>query len=130
MPVKTIMLIPLAEMTLSEKLVDATTVTLVGMGTVVVSLSVIGELFTLVHHLFASLEAIATAQESQLADEKSAAIVDAQLVPVIVAAATAALGRQVVVRRITFINRDTVSGWAEAGRTLQHSSHNIRRNTT
>ena len=129
MPVKTIMLIPLAEMTLSEKLVDATTVTLVGMGTVFVSLWVIGELFLLLHRWFESREGIATAQESPLAEE-AAAMVDAQLVPVIVAAATAALGRQVVVRRITFINRDTVSGWAEAGRTLQHSSHNFRRNTT
>jgi hypothetical protein len=53
---------------------------------------------------------------------------DAHLIALIAAAATVALGRPVAVRRITFINRDTVSGWAEAGRTSIHLSHNPRRN--
>lgn len=49
------------------------------------------------------------------------------LIAVLAAAATAALGRRVAIRRITFINRDTVSGWAEAGRTSIQMSHNLRR---
>jgi uncharacterized membrane protein len=50
-----------------------------------------------------------------------------RLIAILAAAATAALGRRVVIRRITFINRDTVSGWAEAGRTSIQMSHNLRR---
>ena len=42
----------LAEMTLAEKLRDALTVTIVGMGTVFVSLYLMGELFTLLHRYF------------------------------------------------------------------------------
>jgi len=53
--------------------------------------------------------------------------INPRLIAILTAAATAALGRRVVVRRITFINRDTVSGWAEAGRTSIQLSHNLRR---
>jgi hypothetical protein len=53
--------------------------------------------------------------------------IDAHLVPILVAAATAAVGRRVVVRRIKFVSRNTISGWAEAGRAAIQSSHNIRR---
>lgn len=49
------------------------------------------------------------------------------LVAVLTAAALAAVGRRAAVRRITFINRDTVSGWATAGRTSIQLSHNLRR---
>ncbi len=49
------------------------------------------------------------------------------LLPVLIAAATAVLGCPVVVHRITFLNQDTVSGWAEAGRMSLHLSHNFRR---
>ena len=52
---------------------------------------------------------------------------DPRLIAILTAAATAAIGCRVVVRRITFINRDTVSGWAEAGRTSIQLSHNLRR---
>ncbi|MEX2092850.1 MAG: OadG family transporter subunit, partial [Pirellulales bacterium] len=41
-----------AVMTLAEKLADAAAVTIVGMGTVFVSLYVIGEIFTLLHRYF------------------------------------------------------------------------------
>ncbi len=51
-----------------------------------------------------------------------------ELVAILTAAAMAILGRRVAVRRITFINQNTVSGWAEAGRISIHSSHNVRRN--
>lgn len=53
---------------------------------------------------------------------------DPRLLAVLVAAAATMVGKPVAVRRITFINRDTVSGWAEAGRTSIHQSHNPRRN--
>jgi cell division protein FtsX len=52
---------------------------------------------------------------------------DPRLIAILAAAATAAVGRRVQIRRITFINRDTVSGWAEAGRTSIQMSHNLRR---
>ncbi|NJL30705.1 MAG: hypothetical protein HC898_03225 [Phycisphaerales bacterium] len=54
-----------------------------------------------------------------------------QLIAVIAAAATAALGgagKQVVVKRITTRKAITApSAWAEMGRVVVHSSHNIRR---
>lgn len=52
---------------------------------------------------------------------------ESRLVAILTAAAMAVVGRPVVVRRITFINQNTVSGWAEAGRQSIHYSHNIRR---
>ncbi len=55
-------------------------------------------------------------------------LTNAKLVAVITAAAVAYLGKRVAVRRITFINQNTVSGWAEAGRLSIHTSHNVRRN--
>lgn len=54
--------------------------------------------------------------------------VNGDLVAILTAAAMACLGRRVAVRRITFINQNTVSGWAEAGRLSIHTSHNVRRN--
>jgi hypothetical protein len=53
--------------------------------------------------------------------------ITSHLIPILAAAAAAAIGRRVVIRRITFINRDTVSGWAVAGRTSIQLSHNLRR---
>lgn len=53
-------------------------------------------------------------------------VVDAKLIAILTAAAMAAVGRAVVVRRVTFINRRTVSGWAEAGRSDIHTSHQVR----
>lgn len=54
--------------------------------------------------------------------------IDPNLLVVLTAAATAALGTPVVVRRITFLDSKTVSGWAEVGRTALHWSHNLPRN--
>jgi hypothetical protein len=54
----------------------------------------------------------------------------AQKVVVIAAAAAAAataLGRAVRVKRITFLNQNTISAWAEAGRLTIHNSHRIGR---
>ena len=52
---------------------------------------------------------------------------DARRLAVISAAAYAAAGRPVRIRRVTFINENTVSGWKEAGRQAVQSSHNLRR---
>ncbi len=62
-----------------------------------------------------------TPATESLADDHS------RLIAVITAAVMAVLGRRIAVRRITFINQNTVSGWAEAGRQSIHYSHNIRR---
>ncbi len=120
----------LAAMTLGEKLADAFTVAVVGMGTVFVALWLIGEVFTLLHRFFERREGgHAIESEAQSGDQAPAEVsaTDSHLVPILVAATTAALGRRVVVRRIKFINRNTISGWAEAGRAEIQSSHNIRR---
>jgi hypothetical protein len=53
---------------------------------------------------------------------------DPELLVVLTAAAAAALGTPVMVRRITFLDQKTVSGWAEVGRTALHWSHNLPRN--
>lgn len=55
---------------------------------------------------------------------------DPVLIAVITAAAVAAMGgggAPVRVRRITFVNHNTISGWAESGRLNIHASHNTRR---
>ena len=52
---------------------------------------------------------------------------DATTLAVITAAAVAAVGRPVRVQRITFINHNTISAWAERGRVSIQGSHNIRR---
>ena len=116
----------LAAMSLDEKLLDATTLTIVGMGTVLVCLWLIGDIFNLLGRLFSSTPPVA---KHAVGDGVVAASgIDAHLIPIITAAATAAVGRRVMVHRITFINSNTVSGWAEAGRTSIHQSHNLRRN--
>lgn len=118
----------LAKATLVEKLFDALTVAVVGMGTVFVSLWIIGELFTLLHRVIEAKESRETGEETEVGTAAdSASGLDAHLVPILIAAATAAVGRRVVVQRIRFINRNTVSGWAEAGRAAIQTSHNLRR---
>ncbi len=54
--------------------------------------------------------------------------IDPRLLAILVAAATAVTGRRVVLRRVTFIEQNTVSGWAEAGRNSIQTSHNLHRN--
>ena len=123
----------LAEMTLAEKVRDALAVTIVGMGTVFVSLYLMGELFALLHRYF---HGRAASDEPELASQAKSARtpepaldprLNPVLIPVLVAAATAVVGRRVLVRRITFVNRNTVSGWGEAGRASIQTSHNLRR---
>jgi hypothetical protein len=66
-----------------------------------------------------------TASTSRVTSQES---FDPELLVVLAAAATAALGTPIVVRRITFLDQNTVSGWAEVGRTALHWSHNLPRN--
>lgn len=129
----------LGEATFAEKLLDSITVTVVGMGIVVMALLVMGEIFKLLGQLLASPPPIEdkprpssiptvspqdARPESRSVDSEPT---DSQLIVILAAAATAALGRRVKVRRITFINHNTVSGWAEAGRIFIQTSHNIQR---
>jgi hypothetical protein len=116
-----------AAMSLNEKLLDATTLAIVGMGTVLVCLWLIGDIFALLRRAFGGAPPVNVAHGDS-APHGSAPAIDAHLIPLITAAATVALGRRVMVHRITFINSNTVSGWAEAGRTSIHLSHNLRRN--
>lgn len=117
----------LAAMTFEEKMLDAVTVTIVGMGIVFVSLFVMGEIFKLLGRLLIR-EAAPEPAPQPVPRAVPADAVDPNLVVVLAAAATAAVGKRVVVRRITFINHNTVSGWSEAGRLGIQTSHNIRRN--
>ncbi len=52
---------------------------------------------------------------------------DGRTLALLTAAACAAVGRPVRVRHITFLNKNTISAWSEAGRISIQSSHNLRR---
>lgn len=124
----------LGAMTLQEKLVDAVTVTIVGMGIVVVSLVIMGEIFKLLGFLLireakpqpeTESAPVAKSVAKSSAESKQE---QARLIAVLSAAATVAVGKRVMVKRVTFINHNTISGWSEAGRLSIQTSHNIRRN--
>lgn len=90
-------------------------------------------LFLKVQSLSMQIDALKKRREQGAAGNESLprlvpAPADAELVAILTAAAVACLGRRIVVRRITFLNQNTVSGWAEAGRLSIHTSHNVRRN--
>ena len=103
--------------TLAETLAGADTTILV-----VVAVCVVGGIFAL---LYRNLHG--RAGQGEAATTATSSGISPHLVPILAAAAAVAIGRRVVVRRITFINRNTVSGWAEAGRTSIQMSHNLRR---
>jgi Na+-transporting methylmalonyl-CoA/oxaloacetate decarboxylase gamma subunit len=125
----------MAEMTFREKLIDATTMTVVGMGIVFLSLALMGEIFVLLKRLmtrdgFKTEPVAAPKVVSPVAPEPSGVVdasgssdVDPKLLAILTAAAFAVVRKPLAVRRITFINRNTISGWTEAGRTDIHSSH-------
>lgn len=117
-----------AALSLDQKLLDATTLTIVGMGTVLVCLWLIGDIFTVLGRVLGGEPPADDVASASPTTPTPAPTIDAHLTAVIAAAATAALGRRVMVQRITYINSNTVSGWAEAGRTSIHQSHNLRRN--
>ncbi len=128
----------LAEMTFREKFIDATTMTVVGMGIVFLSLILMGEIFALLKRFMMTNEpkpepvtppkiANPVAPEpSGVVDASGSSDVDPRLLAILTAAAFAVVRRPVAIRRITFINRNTISGWTEAGRTDIHSSHSPR----
>ncbi|TWT66966.1 Oxaloacetate decarboxylase, gamma chain [Posidoniimonas polymericola] len=111
---------------LNERMIEALSVAIVGMGTVFLSLWVIGEVFAVLMWWFRQ-KAPPSAAESAPATKKSRDRESQRLVAVIAAAATVAAGRRVAVHRVTYIAPDTVSGWAEAGRSRIQSSHSLRR---
>ncbi len=53
--------------------------------------------------------------------------IEPRVVAVLAAAAMAALRHPVRLKRITFLNQNTISGWAEMGRMAIQTSHNIHR---
>lgn len=54
---------------------------------------------------------------------------ESKLMAILTSAAVVAMGgtSRVAIRRVTYLNQNTVSGWAEMGRAAVQSSHNIRR---
>lgn len=109
---------------------DMILLSLVGMLVVFTALGLIGGIMSLLGRLLAK-EVVEEAVDPAVAPATETADVPAGLDPrtlaVLSAAAYAAVGRPVRLRRITFINENTVSGWKEAGRTAVQSSHNLRR---
>jgi hypothetical protein len=124
--VSTIPVSLIAATTIAEKLADADRATIV-----VVALCIVGGMFALWRSYYRGRATSGRANATPIAVTTSRTAAESQiaqhLLPVLVAAATAAVGRRVVIHRITFINRNTVSGWAEAGRASIQLSHNLRR---
>lgn len=53
--------------------------------------------------------------------------IDGRTLAILTAAAMAVIGGPVRVRRVTYLNQNTISAWAEMGRYAIQASHNIRR---
>jgi Na+-transporting methylmalonyl-CoA/oxaloacetate decarboxylase gamma subunit len=114
---------------------EALELAVVGMGVVFTVLAVIGGLLVLLGKVFAAPGEEAV--ETPPAPPRPAAApahttappghVDPQTLAVLTAAAYAAVGRPVRIRRVTFINENTVSAWKEVGRATIQASHNIKR---
>lgn len=121
---KDLVTICFAEATLGDTVASARDAWLVG-------LAAGGLLLWIAYKLLASRSKANTAVRDRAIPQEDLPVpplIDYELLVVLTAAATVALGRQVVVRRITFVNQNTVSGWTEAGRASLHGSHNVRRN--
>lgn len=108
----------------SDAEADGLLLMVVGMGIVFLALFIIGELLNVLGRLLPDVEQV---DEQALAAPPPAAGVDARTLAILTAAAYAAVGRPVQIRRVTFINQNTVSAWAEAGRRSVQTSHNVRR---
>lgn len=122
---------------------EALELAVVGMGVVFTVLAVIGGLLVLLGKVFA--EPVKDAAEAPAPSPRPAGAapahttappahttappghVDPQTLAVLTAAAYAAVGRPVRIRRVTFINQNTVSAWKEVGRATIQASHNIKR---
>jgi Na+-transporting methylmalonyl-CoA/oxaloacetate decarboxylase gamma subunit len=105
---------------------EALLLALVGMSVVFLALVTIGFFIFLLGRLFAE-RAVPESQSRPVAEPVAADGLDPRTIAVISAAAFVAVGQPVRVQRITFINRNTISAWAERGRVSIHGSHNVRR---
>lgn len=115
---------------------DMLLLAVVGMSVVFVSLGVIGGIMLLLGRLLnraEATEALEVAPAGPVDTEAPARATglpgpaDAHTLAILTAAAYVAVGRPVRLRRVTFINENTVSAWKEVGRVSVQSSHNIRR---
>jgi Na+-transporting methylmalonyl-CoA/oxaloacetate decarboxylase gamma subunit len=115
--------------TLSERLEKGLLLMVVGMGVVFVALVLIGVCISLLGWWLRNLEAkpLELEEESSIVQTTGGGD-QSELIAVLTAAAMAIVGKSVNVRKVTFINQNTVSGWAEVGRVAIHTSHNLRRN--
>lgn len=104
---------------------DMVLLALVGVLVVFSALGLIGGIMILLGRLL-SKEVVEPAAAPATETAEPAGL-DPQTLAVLSAAAYAVVGRPVRLRRVTFINENTVSGWKEAGRTAVQSSHNLRR---
>jgi Na+-transporting methylmalonyl-CoA/oxaloacetate decarboxylase gamma subunit len=111
---------------LAARETEALLLALVGMSVVFLALVTIGVFIYLLGRVFVNRPSAAPAAAMSAAP-LGAGQLDARTIAVISAAAFAAVGRPVRVQRITFINRNTISAWAERGRVSIHGSHNVRR---
>lgn len=103
---------------------------LVGMLVVFLALSLIGGIMKLLGRYLSQDVDEAAAEEAAAPATATAGVptgIEPRTLAVLTAAACAAAGRPVRVRRVTFINENTVSGWKEAGRQAVQSSHNLGR---
>jgi Na+-transporting methylmalonyl-CoA/oxaloacetate decarboxylase gamma subunit len=107
---------------------EALFLAVVGIGVVFTALVLIGVCISALGRLLSPSEVVPPVQVISSAHGMPLRTEDHErLVILITAAATAAIGRPVRVRRITFINRNTISAWAERGRVSIQSSHNTGR---
>lgn len=118
-----------------DRMLDSGLVTLVGMGIVYLSLLIIGEIMGIVGKLMSREPAPdpaivpVPAPVVAVAPTPAHAGIDPRTLAILTAAAVAAVGgRPIHVRRITFLNQNTISAWADMGKVAIHTSHNLRRN--
>lgn len=108
---------------------EALILSVVGITVVFAVLAAIGVLIAALDRLLTPKPSTEPAAAAVPAEDAAPArgTVEPQTLAVLTAAAYAAVGRPVRVRRVTFINEDTVSAWKDVGRVGVHASHNIRR---
>lgn len=112
-------------LSMGENVIDALVLSGVGMTVVFAGLLLINGFISLLARLFVQKEPPAETLPARAVVTPDSP--DAVTMAVITAAAVAAVGRPVRVQRITFINHNTISAWAERGRVSIHGSHNLRR---
>lgn len=116
-------------LSMGENLIDALLLGAVGMTVVFAGLLLINWFISLLAKLLVAeespVERVPVTVPAKALEPAGA--IGPKTVAVITAAAVAAVGRPVRVQRITFINHNTISAWAERGRVSIQGSHNVRR---